>query len=354
MTPLLWKFTQELASLTRINDIDKEKINCVSIHAIANAAINHFNLADPKKYQTADSNDKGRSISAEPKDYGQINEVVDSDKDHFTSAEPEDYGQRNEVVDSNKDHFTSAELEDHDQRNEMADSNGKDHSTSAGLEDHIQRNGVADSNDKEQFTSAGLEDHKTMTKENGVTDSDDKDHFTSATLEDYGQINGEVDFDDDHFTSTGLEDYGQRNEMADSNNKSDGLETRKHPSLQDEELISIKKRKVGMKSSNTVVKPVIKNKYVLEWNFEEDTRPPISLNIPLDIQKKVFKQMKDMYSKQNLPDVISELCRQCAKIARENTRMDLEDSIEDVYDDLKKSSADKPLLRTCQKVWGHM
>ncbi|KAF0540337.1 hypothetical protein F8M41_006423 [Gigaspora margarita] len=354
--PLLWKFTQQLAGLTRINDIDQEKINCVLIHAVANAAGNKITSAESSQInEMADSDDKDHFALAEP---GQRNKVANSnDKDHFTSAKP---GQRNEVVDSdNKEHFTLAEA---GQRNETASSD---------------------------FISAEL--------------ADDKGYFILAGLKDYAQRNEVAD--SDSFISAGLEDYGQRN-------KSDGLETRKHSLVRDKELISIKRRQVGMKSSNANVKLVNKNKYVLEWNFKEDTRPLISewiidevnmstsffnlrehaismankckltysnhpgemlsvlalnsillleensirtqLNIPSNIQKKAFKQMKDKYLKQNLPYVIDELCRRCAKIAKENTRMDLEDSIEDVYDNLKKNPTDKLLLRTCQKVWGHI
>ncbi|CAI2189647.1 7488_t:CDS:2 [Funneliformis geosporum] len=44
--------------------------------------------------------------------------------------------------------------------------------------------------------------------------------------------------------------------------KFDGLETRKHFLVKDEELISIKRRQMDMKSPNFDAKPVIKNKYV--------------------------------------------------------------------------------------------
>ncbi|CAH1768014.1 15074_t:CDS:2, partial [Entrophospora sp. SA101] len=229
MTPTLWKFTQELASLNKINDIDKEKIKCISIHATTNAAVEHFILSD------------------------------------------------------------------NDQKNEISD------------------------------------------------------------------------------------------------NKPNGSETKKHSLGQDEELTSIKRKQMDVESPNVDIKSVTKNRYVLKWNFEEDLRPArvewiideisisesffslkehaismanehkltysnhpgemlalnsillleensihAKLNIPSDIRRKVFKQMKDMYSKHDLPNVVSELCHQCAKIAREETRMNLEDSIEVVYDNLRK------------------
>ncbi|CAG8749699.1 26622_t:CDS:2, partial [Gigaspora margarita] len=352
--------SKKYAKAVSIRNSLKEKINCVSIHAVANAAVNKFTSAESSQInKMADSDDKDHFALAEP---GQRNEMANSnDEDHFTLAEP---GQRNKVVDSdNKEHFTSAEP---GQRNETADSNVKDY-----------------------FTSAEL--------------ANDKGYFIPAGLKDYSQRNEAAD--SDFFISAGLEDYGQRNEVADSNNEilllsildlhfiklwSDGLETRKHSLVLDEEPISINRRQMGIKSSNANVKPVNKNKYILEWNFEENTRPLISewiidevnistsffnlrehaismvnkceltysnhpgkmlsvlalnsillleensirtqLNIPSNIWKKAFKQIKD----------------------KENTRLDLEDSIEDVYDDLKKNPTDKLLLRTCQKVWKHM
>ncbi|CAG8650566.1 1333_t:CDS:10, partial [Funneliformis mosseae] len=169
---------------------------------------------------------------------------------------------------------------------------------------------------------------------------------------------------------------------ATTNAASDGSETKKHSLGQDEELTSIKRRQMDVESPNVVIKSVTKNRCVLKWNFKEDPRPArvewiiyeisisesffslkehaismanehkltysnhpgemltlnsillleensirAKLNIPSDIRRKVFKQMKDMYSKHDLPNVVSELCHQCAKIARE-TRMNLEDSIE--------------------------
>ncbi|CAI2192878.1 13904_t:CDS:2, partial [Funneliformis geosporum] len=226
MTPNLWKFTQELASLSRINDIDKEKIKCVSIHAITNAALEQF--ISPK-----------------------------------------------------------------------------------------------------------------------------------------------------------LKDYGPKNKMSDSD-KFDGLETRKHLLVKDEEFISIKRRQMDMKSPNVewIIDDInisesffslkehaisMANEHKLTYSNHpgemlalnsilllEENSIRAQLNIPSDIRRKVFKQMKDMYPKQDLPNVVNEFCRRCAKIARENSRINLEDSIEDVYDDLKKNSTDKHLLRTCQKVWGHI
>ncbi|CAJ0899449.1 17714_t:CDS:2 [Entrophospora sp. SA101] len=60
MTPTLWKFTQELASLNKINDIDKEKIKCISIHATTNAAVEHFILSDnDQKNEISDNKPNG-------------------------------------------------------------------------------------------------------------------------------------------------------------------------------------------------------------------------------------------------------------------------------------------------------
>ncbi|CAG8484712.1 12353_t:CDS:2 [Gigaspora rosea] len=129
MTSLLWKSTQQLADLTRINEVDK----CL-IHAVANAAINNF--------ISADSN--------------QINEMAD------------------------------------------------------------------------------------LTRINDI----DKEIINCVSI--HAVANAAIN----NFISA---DSSQINEMADSNNNSDGLATRKHPLVQDE-LISIKRRQVGMKSSNAVNK----------------------------------------------------------------------------------------------------
>ncbi|CAG8719925.1 9270_t:CDS:10, partial [Funneliformis caledonium] len=157
-----------------------------------------------------------------------------------------------------------------------------------------------------------------------------------------------------------------------SDNKSDGSETKKHPLGQDEELTSIKRRQMDVESPNVDINLKehaisMANEHKLTYSNHpgemlalnsilllEENSIRAKLNIPSDIRRKVFKQMKDMYSKHDLPNVVSELCHQCAKIAREETRMNLEDSIEVVYDNLKKNSIDKHLLRTCQKVWGHV
>nr|CAG8566657.1 15272_t:CDS:2 [Entrophospora candida] len=55
--------------------------------------------------------------------------------------------------------------------------------------------------------------------------------------------------------------------------QSDSSETKKHSLVEDEELISIKRRQWMWDHPSVDVKSVIKNKYVLKWNFEEDGRP---------------------------------------------------------------------------------
>ncbi|KAF0464187.1 hypothetical protein F8M41_026534 [Gigaspora margarita] len=73
--------------MTRATPRTKERINCASIHAVANAAVNNFTLAESSQInKMTGSDDKDHSTLAE---LGQRNEVANSDEeDHFTLAEP--------------------------------------------------------------------------------------------------------------------------------------------------------------------------------------------------------------------------------------------------------------------------
>ncbi|CAI2183614.1 16104_t:CDS:10 [Funneliformis geosporum] len=88
----------------------------------------------------------------------------------------------------------------------------------------------------------------------------------------------------------------------------------------------------------------------------EENSVRVHLDISSAIRTKIFEQMRAIYPRHDLPKVVEEICRRCARIARKQTREALEEEIDNAYNDLRTnlSSSDKKLLRTSQNVWNHI
>src|SRR6266542_729798 len=88
----------------------------------------------------------------------------------------------------------------------------------------------------------------------------------------------------------------------------------------------------------------------------EENSVRVQLNISSAIRTKIFEQMRAMYPKYDLPKMVEDLCHRCAQVARKQTREDLEEEIDNAYNDLRMNSSpsDKKLLRISQNVWNHM
>jgi len=66
--------------------------------------------------------------------------------------------------------------------------------------------------------------------------------------------------------------------------------------------------------------------------------------------------MKIAYSKEKLSSEIIEMCRRCAEVVRNKSKVDLEEEVDDAYTEAKRkiSTENKKLFRTVRQVWENM
>ena len=88
----------------------------------------------------------------------------------------------------------------------------------------------------------------------------------------------------------------------------------------------------------------------------EENSTRAELNISEVIRAKVFKQMRDLYPKSRLSQVVGNLCYQYVQAERELLKDDLDEELDNIYEELRKglSVEDKKLLRVCREIWIHM
>ncbi|RUP47548.1 hypothetical protein BC936DRAFT_145600 [Jimgerdemannia flammicorona] len=88
----------------------------------------------------------------------------------------------------------------------------------------------------------------------------------------------------------------------------------------------------------------------------EENSTRAELDISQAIRARVFKQMRDLYPKSRLPQVVGNLCYQYVQAERELPKDDLDEELDNIYEELRKglNVEDKKMLRTCRDIWTHM